>query len=953
MPIARHFLGWDAPATTKVREFLIPTQPSEPVDLARELIVVPTRQAGRRLREALATHCASHKTALLSPRVVEPTHFLQPGEGCGTVASSLEMTAVWVDVLLKADLSQHRGLFPVHIPAQDFTWALHTAEVIQNLRKDLADGGYLIRDVWRDLASVLEELDRWRDLTVLETAYLERLSSTGLTDRYQSMIRCSEKPEAPAGTEQIVVAAVPDPTPLTVRVLERLAEQMPIVVLVHAPEALADHFDALGRPIVERWQQHRMSIPEADANIILAGSPWAQSAKALELITAEAKCFGPTDIAIGVPDSQVAPFLAADLAKEGLIPFDPAGKPVAQHPLYQILEAYQGLVNEGSYQAFSTALRNADVLGLLATEYKLSPCSVLEEMDRFQNNHLPQTLEDIEQGLFPRGAQEGHPEFPSLAKGARFILDEVKNFEQTDVVGALRGFLQKIYEVRIVNPLHPHDADFIDVADLVDTVLRRLNGDSVLRMELDKRQALELLLSDLENQRYYPEPGNVIIDLEGWLELPWDNAPFLIVTGMNDGSVPSTLLTDVFLPNSLRRQLGLRHDADRLARDAYLMSTLMESRREQGRVCFIAGKTGSTGDVLKPSRLLFLCSDEELAGRAERLFGNPTEIRANFASSISFHLEVTPPWDVPAGKLELAAIPVTAFSEFLACPFRFYLKRLLGMEALDDLKTELDAMDFGSLVHDVLQEMAQDDAMRLCHDARQLQAFLCARAEDWVTRRLGQRRPLQVEAQLESAKQRLRQAARVQAELARHGWEIIASERAIQGKLEGMLITGKIDRIDRHKDTGHVRLLDYKTSESPQVPEDAHMASLSKGEQIADYIKVAVSGSQKRWKDLQLPLYAILLSSDPELQAPCELGYFNLPKALPDTGVALWESFSGALLESARNCASGIIKDIHSRRFWPPAPKVSYEDFQTLFSADICDCVNGEAFKAYLWGEGT
>ena len=35
-------------------------------------------------------------------------------------------------------------------------------------------------------------------------------------------------------------------------------------------------------------------------------------------------------------------------------------------------------------------------------------------------------------------------------------------------------------------------------------------------------------------------------------------------------------------------------------------------------------------------------------------------------------------------------------------------------EALDDLKTELDPMDFGSLVHDVLQEMAQDEAMRCC-----------------------------------------------------------------------------------------------------------------------------------------------------------------------------------------------------------------------------------------------
>ena len=76
MPVERHFLGWDAPVTTKVQQFLLPSQLSGPVDLENQLIVVPTRQAGRRLREALAMHCAEQNTALLSPRVVTPTFFL-------------------------------------------------------------------------------------------------------------------------------------------------------------------------------------------------------------------------------------------------------------------------------------------------------------------------------------------------------------------------------------------------------------------------------------------------------------------------------------------------------------------------------------------------------------------------------------------------------------------------------------------------------------------------------------------------------------------------------------------------------------------------------------------------------------------------------------------------------------------------------------------------------------
>ena len=56
--------------------------------------------------------------------------------------------------------------------------------------------------------------------------------------------------------------------------------------------------------------------------------------------------------------------------------------------------------------------------------------------------------------------------------------------------------------------------------------------------------------------------------------------------------------------------------------------------------------------------------------------------------------------------------------------------------------------------------------------------------------------------QLESARQRLRQAARVQAGLVRQGWEIVHAEMKIQGEMEGVQIRGKIDRIDRHRQTG-------------------------------------------------------------------------------------------------------------------------------------------------------
>jgi ATP-dependent helicase/nuclease subunit B len=326
MSVEHHFLGWDAPLTTKVREFLLPQEITGPVDLARDLIVVPTRQAGRRLREALALHCSSQKTALLSLRVVTPAFFLRPEDEAGTVAAPVEVAAVWADVLMKADLGHFGGLFPARAPSQDFLWALRTGEMIEGLRSMLADGGHSIAGVYRDFSPVLEEMERWHDLTELETAYLERLSALGLEDASVWKLQHAVNAEPPKGIERVVVAAVSDPTPLMVLKLEHLATQIPIVVLVHAPEALADCFDTWGRPLPEKWRERRIDVPDPDGDIILSASPPSQSREALDLIAREAERFGPADIALGVPDDEIIPFLEADLRRAGLVPFDPAGK---------------------------------------------------------------------------------------------------------------------------------------------------------------------------------------------------------------------------------------------------------------------------------------------------------------------------------------------------------------------------------------------------------------------------------------------------------------------------------------------------------------------------------------------------------------------------------------------------------------------------------------------------
>jgi len=107
-------------------------------------------------------------------------------------------------------------------------------------------------------------------------------------------------------------------------------------------------------------------------------------------------------------------------------------------------------------------------------------------------------------------------------------------------------------------------------------------------------------------------------------------------------------------------------------------------------------------------------------------------------------------------------------------------------------------------------------------------------------------------------------------------------------------------------------------------------------------------GKEKRWIDLQLPLYRILLANEMDFQGQLELGYFNLPKAINDTGITIWENLQEEQLKSAKHCTESVIKDILNRKFWPPTARVQYDDFESLFPADITDCIDTESFEAFM-----
>jgi len=200
--------------------------------------------------------------------------------------------------------------------------------------------------------------------------------------------------------------------------------------------------------------------------------------------------------------------------------------------------------------------------------------------------------------------------------------------------------------------------------------------------------------------------------------------------------------------------------------------------------------------------------------------------------------------------------------------------------------------------------------------------------------------------QLDAVQQRLAAVARAQAQEAANGWDIILVEHSVEQTIEGIRVFGRIDRLDRHRGTGQIRLLDYKTSDSASTPEKEHLKNPS--DDTPDYARVVVDGNTRRWLDLQLPLYVFMLAAQDAAWSLAVPGYFNIPGAADSTGIVLWAAFSGDIAASAASCAREVARAIRARRFWPPARRVVYDDFESLFHGNAASCVDVDSFSGYL-----
>jgi len=912
-------MDWDRPLLPAAATWLIDRyrRDEDLVDMRGVFCVLPGRRAGRVLIALLAAACDEQGLAFVPPRIITPgtlTAVLPASEA--PMATGAERVFAWLQALKQCAAGEIEALLPLPPEEGDLLAWHELARTIDALHEELAGENVTFADVpiRAECLEMFAEGDRWRALAAVARRYHDVLASCGLDDPHAAQ-QAQLETRGVDRTAEIILIGVTELNAAQRAVVSAAGERA--IAIIHAPSSLADHFDAVGCVVPAPWADAEIALD--DEQIIVAEAPADQAQAALRAIAALDGARAADQITIGAGDVSLLDPVMRAAGWAGLQVHSAAGTELRRTAPFRLLEAIAGWLADGRFASLAALVRHPDLeswlmrrTGRTAAGASRGVTDWLTLLDRYFSDHLHERL---------AGEWLGETE---RCRRLRLVWNEVHAL-LSPLAGADRALgawsgpilevLGSVYADLEAQTASPHQRAAITAClKLRDVLARQAQVTEALQPRTDAATAIGLLLSEAVSETVASDVRADQIEMLGWLELHLDPAPALILLGVNDGRIPEAVSADLFLPDALRQALGLMRSNDRrYARDAYLLQAICRSREQ---LTIISGRRDARGEPLQPSRLLLACDDETLVGRIRRMCAagdDADEERTARALPIG-----VPPCGsastftvpaLPADLPEPRSMTVTEFRTYLACPYRYALQRLMKLEAVADDAAELDALQFGTLAHEVLERFGSDPEIRESDEPGEIEAYLLRALRHVQQRKYGRDPMPAVRLQMARLEQRLRRFASLQAKLRSEGWVIEHTEFtfAPETKLdipgqEPMPIRGQIDRIDVNMMTGRRRIIDYKTGERGESPFQAHHGR-----------KTLPEHGELPWLDLQLPLYHYLARQH-GIGGEVELAYIVLPKKADDLAVRIAD-WRPEHIEAAVDVARTIVRDIRAGRF--------------------------------------
>ncbi len=442
-------------------------------------------------------------------------------------------------------------------------------------------------------------------------------------------------------------------------------------------------------------------------------------------------------------------------------------------------------------------------------------------------------------------------------------------FEAGEVLERLiRGFKEAVSS----------DPDFMlerqMIQNFLDKVMPHFTLAKTSKRRLPSPEILCRTLRHLLIPLHIPFEGNPLEGLQimGMLESRLLNFTHLFVLDVNEGILPRPMKIDPLLPPSLHPLIGLPSVKEREALFQYHFFRLVDSSKN----AYIFFQKGETGEDKKiRSRFVEqLLLEVEIKQSKRKQTGDIDRLETSLIHTFPLQIPPFPKPEVPRKpsffnvrleKCLTGGISPTLLDEYLHCPYRFYLHRILNMEEETIVQEQQDPLNVGKIIHGILQHAFMD-----CIGTNLTRPLLKKTLQKTLNQIAPSLRttfptlsPLRIRL-LEHLVHHRINAFFTYAEKdleTYHDIRIIDIEKTMTAELEGYVLKGKADRIDAIHETPDspqsFRIIDYKTGQSARTPSKDFL-KFFKNFDLSDYTGKALSDLRKRLGSIQLPLYTYL-----------------------------------------------------------------------------------------------
>lgn len=304
--------------------------------------------------------------------------------------------------------------------------------------------------------------------------------------------------------------------------------------------------------------------------------------------------------------------------------------------------------------------------------------------------------------------------------------------------------------------------------------------------------------------------GHPRVKIWGLLEARLLEADHVVLGGLNETVWPPETRTDSFLNRPMRTELGLSAPERRIGQTAHDFGQALMARsvtltraRKAGEAETIASRFWQRLNAVTPPAIW-----AEALARGEAL-------RAH-AETLSAPARVGPiarPAPRPPRALQPLSLSVTEVETLYRDPYQIHARKILKLDALDELVEDPTAADRGSLLHDIVAEFAETYPQQLPADAlAQLIAMgdrrFAAYADAPEVRGFWWPRFLVTAGHFIAWEERRR------ADLARIGVELGTSASFALADGASVRLSGRADRIEVTRRPS-LRIIDFKTGSPP------------------------------------------------------------------------------------------------------------------------------------------